>query len=328
MPRAAMIVAVALLLAAAGYPVAATAAAQDFPARPVRMVVPFAPGGSIDTIARLVAQRWTAGLTQQIVTDNRGGAGGTVGAQLVARAPADGYTILYGNLGPLAIGPNLYRNPGYDLFRDFAPVSLVNSAPFLIFAIASLPVNSPGELIAYAKQRPGQLNYASSGIGSGLHLMGELFKNTAGVNIVHVPFTGMGAATTELVSGRVQLAVSTAPGLMPLVKAGRMKGIVSSGMRRSAQLPEVPTCTEAGIPGFCGTSWHAVVAPAGTPQAVIGKLQRTLAAALANPELRDQLMTRDDAEPVGSSPDELGKFLRAEFEKWGKVIRAVGVKAE
>jgi tripartite-type tricarboxylate transporter receptor subunit TctC len=302
--------------------------AQDFPSRPVRMVVPFAPGGSIDTVGRSIAQRWTANLNQQIVIDNRGGAGGTLGTQLVARAPADGYTILYGNSGPLSIGPSLYANPGYDLFKDLAPVSLVNSAPFIIYAITSLPVNTAGELIAYAKERPGQLNYASSGIGSGLHLMGELFKSVTGVNIVHVPFTGLGAATSELMSGRVQLAVSTASGLMALVKAGRMKGIVTSGNRRSPQLPDVPTCIEAGIPGFCSTSWHAVVAPAKTPSRVILKLQQTLATTLTSPDLREQLMTREDAEPIGSSPEDLAKFLRSEFDKWAKVIKAVGMKAE
>ena len=306
----------------------ACASAQDFPSRPLRMVVPFAPGGSIDTVARSIAQRWTANLGQQIVIDNRGGAGGTIGTQLVARAPADGYTILYGNSGPLSIGPILYPKPGYDLFSDLAPVSLVNSAPFIIFAIASLPVNTAAELIAYAKERPGQLNYASSGIGSGLHLMGELFKSVTGVNIVHVPFTGLGAATSEFMSGRVQLAVSTAPGLTPLIKAGRMKGIVSSGTRRSPLLPDVPTCAEAGIPGFCSTSWHAIVAPAKTSANVVLKLQQTLAATLTRPELREQLMTREDAEPIGSTPEALAKFLRSEYDKWAKVIKAVGVKAE
>ena len=301
---------------------------QAFPNRPIRMVVPFAPGGSIDTVGRLIAQRWGANLNQQIVVDNRGGAGGTIGTLLVAKAPADGYTILYGNSGPLSIGPNLYAKPGYDLFRDLAPVSLVNSAPFLIFAITALPVNSVHELIAYAKERPGQLNYASSGIGSGLHLMGELFKSVTGVNIVHVPFTGLGAATSEFASGRVQLAVSTAPGLLALVRAGRMKGIVSSGSRRSPALPDVPTCLEAGIAGFCSTSWHAIVAPAGTPKQVILKLQQTLAATLASPELRDQLMVREDAESIGSSPEELARFLRSESAKWAKVIKTVGVKVE
>jgi len=304
------------------------ASGQAFPNRPIRMVVPFPPGGSIDTVARSIAQRWVTNLTQQLVIDNRGGAGGTIGTELVARASADGYTILYGNAGPLSIGPHLYAKLGYDLFKDFAPVSQVTSSPFMIFAAASLPVNSVHELIAYARERPGQLNYATSGVGSGLHLMGELFKSVTGVNIVHVPFKGLGQAMPELASGRVQLAVSTAAGMAAHVKAGRMKGIVSSGARRSPQLPDVPTCFEAGIPGFHSTSWHAIVAPAGTPKPVVLKLQQTLAATLAIPELRDQLVMREDAEPVGSSPEELAKLLRSESAKWGKVIQSIGVKAE
>ena len=304
------------------------ASGQAFPNRPIRMVVPFPPGGSIDTVARSIAQRWVTNLTQQLVIDNRGGAGGTIGTELVARASADGYTILYGNAGPLSIGPHLYAKLGYDLFKDFAPVSQVTSSPFMIFAAASLPVNSVHELIAYARERPGQLNYATSGVGSGLHLMGELFKSVTGVNIVHVPFKGLGQAMPELASGRVQLAVSTAAGMAAHVKAGRMKGIVSSGARRSPQLPDVPTCFEAGIPGFHSTSWHAIVAPAGTPKPVVLKLQQTLAATLAIPELRDQLVMREDAEPVGSSPEELARLLRSESAKWGKVIQSIGVKAE
>jgi tripartite-type tricarboxylate transporter receptor subunit TctC len=301
---------------------------QAFPNRPIRMVVPFPAGGSIDVVARAIVQNWVANLNQQIVIDNRGGAGGTLGTELVAKAPADGYTILYGNAGPLSIGPHLYTKPGYDLFKDFAPVSQVTSSPFMIFATASLPVNTVDELISYAKARPGQLNYASSGVGSGLHLMGELFKSVTGINIVHVPFKGVSQALSELFTGRVQLAVSTVAGLAVHVKAGRMKGIVSSGAHRSPQLPEVPTCIEAGIPGFHSTSWHAIVAPAGTPKPVILKLQQTLAATLANPELREQLMMKEDAEPVASSPEELARFLRSESAKWAKVIKTVGVKVE
>lgn len=301
---------------------------QTFPNRPIRVVVPFPPGGSIDTVARSIAQRWVTNLNQALVIDNRGGAGGTIGTELVAKASADGYTLLYGNAGPLSIGPHLYAKLGYDLFKDFAPVSQVTSSPFMIFAAASLPVTTVHELIAYARERPGQLNYATSGVGSGLHLMGELFKSVTGVNIVHVPFKGLGQAMPELASGRVQLAVSTAAGMVAHVKAGRMKGIVSSGARRSPQLPDVPTCFEAGIPGFHSTSWHAIVAPAGTPRAAVLKLQQTLAATLAIPELRDQLITREDAEPVGSSPEELARHLRSESAKWGKVIQSIGVKAE
>lgn len=301
---------------------------QPYPARPVRMIVPFPAGGSIDIVSRSIAQRWSAHLGQQLVIDNRAGAGGTIGTKLAADAQPDGYTILYGNAGPLSIGPLLYAKPGYDLFKDLAPVSQVTSAPFMIFASAHLPATSPQELIAYAKERPGQLNYASSGVGSGLHLMGELFKSVAGIDIVHVPFKGMGQAAPEIASGRVQLAVSTVPGVLPHVKAGRMKGIVSSGTRRSAQLPNVPTCTEAGLPGFCSMSWHAIVAPARTPKPVIARLHQTLAATLANAELRDQLLTNEDSDAVGGTPEELTRLLRSESAKWGRIIKTIGVKGE
>jgi tripartite-type tricarboxylate transporter receptor subunit TctC len=304
------------------------AAAADFPSRPVRVVVPFPAGGSIDIVFRSIAQRWSPLLGQTIVIDNRGGAGGALGAKLVAAANADGHTLLYGNAGPLAIGPHLTPNIGYDIFRDFAPVSQTTSAPFMIFASTSLPVNSARELVAYAKERPGQLNYASSGIGSGLHLTGELFKSVTGVNIVHVPFKGMGQAAPEIASGRVQLAVSTVPGVLAHVKAGRMKGIVSSGNRRSPMLPAVQTCTEAGIPGFCSLSFHALVAPAGTPRPVVARLHQSVARALSDPELRDQLLKSEDSEAIGSAPDELAKFLRAESAKWSEIIKAIGVKGE
>ncbi len=302
-------------------------AAETYPTRPVRVIVPFPAGGSIDIVARAVAQRWSAQLGQQLVIDNRAGAAGAIGTQLVAHAPADGYTLLYGNLGPLSIGPHL-TPAGYDIFKDLAPVSQVTSSPFMIFASATLPANTAKELIAYARERPGQLNYATSGIGSGLHLAGELFQSVAGVKFVHVPFKGMGQAAPEIASGRVQLAVSTVPGVLPHVKAGRMKGIVSSGTRRSAQLPDVQTCTEAGLPRFCSSAWHAVVAPARTPKPVIAKIHRTLVATLASQELRDQLLRQEDAETVASTPEELAKFLRSESARWAKIIKEVGVKAE
>jgi tripartite-type tricarboxylate transporter receptor subunit TctC len=300
---------------------------QPYPGRPVRMVVPFVPGGSIDTVARVVAVHWSTVLGQQIVLDNRGGAGGTVGTELVAKATPDGYTILYGNSGPLAIAPHLYDKLGYDLFRDLAPVSQVTTSPFMVFASTSLPVASTKELIDYAKARPGQLNYASSGIGSGLHLVGELFKSVAGVNIVHVPFKGLGQAVADIASGRVQLVMSTVAAMVPHVRGGRLRGIVSTGTRRSPQLPEAPTCIEAGLPGLQATSWHAVMAPAKTPAAVVLKLQQTLAGAISKPDARDA-MARDDAEAVGGTPEELGRFLRAESTKWGSIIKAVGVRAE
>jgi tripartite-type tricarboxylate transporter receptor subunit TctC len=250
-----------------------------------------------------------------------------IGTQVVAHAPADGYTLLYGNLGPLSIGP-LIQPSGYDIFKDFAPVSLVSSAPFVVFASTTLPVNNAKELIALAKAKPGQLSYASSGVGSGLHMAGELFQSVTGTKFLHVPFKGMGQAAPEIASGRVQLAVSTVPGVLAHVKAGRMKGIVSSGTRRSAQLPDVQTCTEAGLPGFCSSAWHAVVAPARTPKPVIAKIQRTLTETLASQELRDQLLRQEDADTVGSTPEALAKFLRTESDRWSRIIREVGVKAE
>ncbi|MGZ5257976.1 MAG: tripartite tricarboxylate transporter substrate binding protein [Burkholderiales bacterium] len=305
----------------------AHAAAMDaFPQRPIRMVVPFPPGGSIDTVARSIAQQWASQLNQQIVIDNRGGAAGTIGTELVARAAPDGYTLLYGNAGPLSIGPNLQDKVPYDIFKDFAPVSLVVTSPFLIFASTALPKNVH-ELIAYAKARPGQLNYASSGVGSGLHLVGELFKSVAGIDIVHVPFKGMGQAVAEIASGRVQLVVSTAAGMEPHVRAGRIHGVVSTGPRRSPKFPDVPTCVEVGLPGLQSMSWHALVGPARIPKPLVTKLQRTLATSLAKPEVREQLMNREDVEVVTSSPEELAKVLREDYAKWAKLIKTIGVKA-
>jgi tripartite-type tricarboxylate transporter receptor subunit TctC len=304
------------------------AIAAEYPTRPIRMVIPFPAGGSIDIVARSISQRWVAQLGQQIVIDNRAGAGGALGTQLVAQAAPDGYTLLYGNAGPLAIAPHLSPKLGYDLFKDFAPVSQTTSSPFVVFASTALPAKNAQELIAYAKQRPGQLAYASSGVGSGLHLMGELFKSVAGIDLLHVPFKGMGQASPEFASGRVPIAVSTVPGILVHVKAGRMRGIVSSGTRRSTLLPDVQTCVEANLPGFCASSFHAVVAPAKTPKAVIAKLQQTLSATLANPELREQLAAREDSQAVGGTPEELARLMRSEYERYGKVIKAIGVKGE
>lgn len=292
------------------------------------MVIPFAPGGSIDVVGRVVAQQWSATLGQQIVIDNRGGVGGALGTELVARAAPDGYTLLYSNAGPLSIAPNLSPKLPYNVFKDFAPVTQVTSAPFVLFSAASLPVNNVAELVAYAKARPGQLNYASSGVGSGLHLMAELFKSVTGTDFVQIPFKGLGAAVTEIISGRVHMLVNTYAGSVGHHKAGRIKALMSSGTTRSAQLPDVPTCTEAGLPGFCSSSWHAVVAPAGTPRPVVLKLQQALAATFANADLKAQLLAREDSAAVGGTPEELAAFLRSEHAKWGKLIKSAGIKAE
>ena len=301
--------------------------AQIYPTKPIRVIVPFPAGESIDATARLIMQPWMAALGQQMVIDNRGGAGGTIGTELTAKAPPDGYTISYGNLGPLSIGPNLYQKLGYDLFKDLAPVSQATSLPFVLFGSTTLPVNTAQELVAYAKARPGQLNFGSTGVGSGLHLMGELFKLTAGVDMVHVPFKGVAQALPEIMAGRLQLAFNTIPAFLPHVKAGRLKAFVISAPKRSPLLPDVPACTEVGLPGLDANAWHAVVAPAGTPKEIVRKLHQTLATTLALPEVRSQLAAVG-AEPVASSPEEFAKFMRAESDKWARVIKAGGVKVE
>ncbi len=302
-------------------------AAFGFPTKPIRLIVPFPAGESIDVTARMISQPWQAELGQQIVVDNRGGAGGTIGTELVAKSSPDGYTISYGNLGPLSIGPNLYRKLGYDLFRDLAPVSQATNLPFVLWASPALPVNSISELVTYAKARPGQLNFGSTGVGSGLHLMGELFKMVAGVDIVHVPYKGVAQALPEIFARRLHLAFNTIPAFLPHVKAGRLKAFVITAPARSPLLPAVPTYTEAGMPGLDASAWHAVVAPAGTPKEIVRKLQQTFAKTLALPEVRARLAD-NGAEGVGSTPEEFAKFLRAESEKWARVIKAGGVKAE
>ncbi len=300
---------------------------QGYPDRPIRMIVPYPPGGAIETVARRIVQEWTGKIGQQLVIDSRGGAGGTIGTSLAAQAAPNGYTILYGNIGPLAIGPHIYKKLGYDVFKDFAPVTLATSTPFVLFSSTTLPVKSTKELIAYAKARPGQLNYASSGVASGLHLTAELFARVAGIQIVHVPFKGIGEAIPEIAAGRVHILTYPYSGAAPHVKAGRLRPLMNGGTRRSPEYPDVPTAAEEGLPAFQSTAWHAVLAPAGTPRPIILKLQQTFAAAIAAPQLQ-KVMAADDVELVGSTPEELTKFLRTENDKWAQVIRSAGIKLE
>lgn len=306
---------------------AAPAMAQTYPTKPIRVIVPFPAGESIDATARLIAQQWQAALGQQMVIDNRGGAGGTIGTELAAKATPDGYTISYGNLGPLSIGPNLYRKLGYNLFKDLAPVSQATSLPFVLFASPALPPQTVTELIAYARARPGQLNFGSTGVGSGLHLIGELFKMEARVDIVHVPFRGVAQALPDMTAGRIQLAFNTIPAFLPHVRAGRLKAYLITAASRSPLLPDVPAAPEAGMPALVSSAWHGVVAPAKTPRDVVRKLQQTLAATLAQPEVRKQLAAVG-ADPVASTPEIFAKFMRAESDKWARVIKAAGVKVE
>src|SRR4051812_3024246 len=297
--------------------------AQAYPVKPIRLVVPFPAGESIDATARATAQHWSAALAQQIIVDNRGGAGGTIGSDVVAKSAADGYTLLWGNVGPLAIGPSLYSKLPYDVVKHFAPISQATTLPFVMFISPALAANTVSEFITYAKARPKELNFGSTGVGSGIHLITEMFKMQTGVDMVHVPYKGVAQAMPEIIAGRLQIAFNTIPAFLQHVKAGRLRALVITSNKRSPLLPQVPTSAEAGMPQLIGSSWHAVVAPAGTPNAAIAKLHQTLVAALAVPELRDQLIGQG-AEPVGGTPEELGRFMRAELAKWKPIIESSG----
>jgi tripartite-type tricarboxylate transporter receptor subunit TctC len=306
---------------------AASAAAQTYPTKPIRLVVPFPAGESIDATARATGQLWGANLGQQIIVDNRGGAGGTIGSDIVAKSPADGYTLLWGNVGPLAIAQSLYTKLPYNIAKNFAPVSQVAGLPFVMFTSAAIPPNTVQEFIAYGKARPNALNFGSTGVGSGIHLITEMFKMQTGVAMEHVPYKGVAQAMPEIVAGRIQVAFNTIPAFLPHVKAGRLKALVITTPKRSNLLPLVPSAPEAGVPQLIGSSWHGVVAPAGTPPAAIAKLHQALVAAIAVPDVRDLLISQG-AEPVGSSPDEFGRFLRAELAKWAPIVQASGAKVD
>jgi len=305
----------------------AQGALAQYPAKPIRLVVPFPAGESVDATARLVGQSWSTALGTQIVVDNRGGAGGTIGSEAVAKSAPDGYTVLWGNSGPLAIGPGLYKKLGYDVAKDFAPVSLVATLPFVLFASPALPVNSAVELLAYARVHPGEINFGSTGVGSGLHLIAELFKTEAGIQIVHVPYKGVAQALPEIMSGKVQITFNTIPAFLPHVKAGRLKALAITAPLRSPLLPDVPTMPEIGLPGVLGTGWHAVVVPAATPREIVDKLNLTLAETIAKHEMRSALIAQG-AEPVGGSPEDLKLFMQDEAKKWAAVIRASGARAD
>ncbi len=300
--------------------------AAGFPDRPIRMVVGFAPGGAPDIIGRLVGQKLGERLGQQIVVDNRPGATGNIGAEIVARAAPNGHTLFMATVS-VAISPNFYKSLPFDPVGSFAPVSRVAIVPLLVVVHPSLPVKSIRELIGHAKSKPGVLNYASVGTGSPQHLSAELFKSTAGVNLVHVPYKGGGPATAAILSGESHLFFAGMPPALPHARAGRLRALAVSTAKRSPSAPEVPTVAEAGLPGFEADNWHGVLAPRGTPPAVVAKLNREIVAVLSRDEIQKQLI-RAGAEGISSSPDAFSKFIRAETGKWAKVARQAGVQVK
>ncbi len=299
---------------------------QPYPSRPVRLIVPFPPGGSNDIVARMVATQLGERLGQQVVIDNRGGAGGVLGTDLAAKSPADGYTLLLISVA-YAFGPALYRNLPYDPERAFAPVGILGSGAAALTVHPSLPVSTVRELIALAKAKPGALNYASAGVGSLQHLACALFMIQAGIDVVHVPYKGGGPAMADVIAGQAQIVMPSLIQVVPHIKSGRLRVLGTSGTRRSAVLPDVPTISESGVPGYEAHNWWGILAPAGTPAPVIEKLHRDLTRVLASRETEKRFET-EGAEVVRMTPAEFGGFISAELVKWSRVAREVGIKAE
>jgi tripartite-type tricarboxylate transporter receptor subunit TctC len=301
-----------------------SAAAQNYPVKPLRLIAPSGAGGPVDVICRIVSQGLTEVLGQQVVVENRVGAAGLIGTEAVAKAPPDGYTLLFGFSGPLAIVPHLNPNTPYDPLKDLVAVSQTAAAPYVLLVHPSVPASSVRQLVALAKARPGKLNFGSGGTGVGIHMAGELLKVAAGVNIVHVPYKGAAPAMTALMAGEVDLMFNGVSAALPHIKAGRVRALAVGGDRRSTLLPELPTIAESGL-RFNTTGWYGVLAPRGTPQAVVSRLQSELVRALAAPQVKEQF-ARQGVESVGSTPAEFAALLRAEYEQWGKVIKAAGIK--
>ena len=316
----------AVLALAAGLLAAGGVSAQAWPAKPVKLVVGFPPGGTTDVLARMLAARLSDKLGQPFVVENRAGAGGMIGTDAVAKAPADGYTLLFSS-STLATYPALYSKVPFDAAKDFEPIATVATTPYVMVVHPSLPVKSVPELVAYARQNPGKVNYAASAPGGGQHLAWEMFKRSTKTDLVYVPYRGTGALMPDLLGGTLQAGIDNVAVLTPHVKSGALRPLAVTGERRSPLLPDVPTVIESGLPGFKVIGWFAVFAPAKTPADVAHKLSSTITEILAEKAMRER-MTELGAEPEGQGPDALRKLLASESEQWGRLIREVGIKAQ
>ncbi len=311
-------------LCAAQFQQAAAQASGTYPSRPIRMIAPSSPGGPVDVLARILAQGLTGTLGQQIVVENRAGAAGQIGAELVAKSAPDGYTLLLGFSGPLAISPNMSEKTPYDSLRDFAPVSQVAAAPYVLLVHPTVPARSVKELVALARSRPGQLNFASGGNGTGLHMAGELLNFTAGIKIVHVPYKGAGPGIAAMLGGEVDMMFNGVAAALPYIKSGKVRALAVGGDKRSPLVPDLPTIAESGLK-FNTTGWYGVVAPRGTPQPVLARLHAETVKSLNLPSIKDQLVNLG-VDSVGSTPDQFATLIREEFATWAKVIKAAGLK--
>ena len=317
-----------LLAACCGVLIALTANAADksYPTKPIRIIVPFAPGGPTDIVARTVGQQLNVSLGQPVVIDNRPGAGGVVGADLAAKSAPDGYTLLLCSTGAMAINPGLMTKMPYDALRDLAPITLVVTIPYLLLVNPSFPAQSVKDVLALARAKPGQLNYGSAGTGTTSHLAMELFRSMANIQVTHIPYKGSALAATDLVGGQLQLLFDAPPSSLPFVRSGKLRAIGISTLKRTALLPDMPTINEAGVPGYEVLTWSGICAPSGTPRPVITQLNRAIVDGVTSRETRERFVAIG-ADVVANSADECGRFIRAELTKWSRVIREAGVAA-
>jgi tripartite-type tricarboxylate transporter receptor subunit TctC len=305
----------------------AAAPAQDYPARPVRLVVPFPPSGGNDVFARIVAQKLSEAWKQPVLVENRPGAGGSVGTEFVAKSAPDGYTLLLGHTGTLAINPALYARIGYDTLRDFAPISPLASAPLVLVVHPNSSIHSVGDLLAQARSKPGEVNYASSGSGTGSHLSGELLQSLGGVKLTHVPYKGTAQAMTDVLGGQVPMMFSVISPALPQIRAGKLRAVAVTSERRMPQLPDVPTVAESGLPGYESTLAYGILAPRGTPAPVLAEIHAQIARVTATREFRERV-DFEGAVVLGGASADFAALIREQAEKWGKVIKASGVKPE
>jgi tripartite-type tricarboxylate transporter receptor subunit TctC len=306
---------------------AATADAQDYPSRPITLVVPYSAGGGNDIMARVAGEKMSPALGQQIVIENRGGAGGSIATRQVAKAAPDGYTLGLGGTGTLAINPTLYGNVGYDPRKDFEPIGLIGTSALVLVIHPSIPAHSVKELIAYAKANPGKLSYASAGVGSGIHLAAEYFRFQAGIEMTHVPYKGSAPALTDLLGGHVSMYFSSMPPAIELVKEGKIRALGVTGLTRSPIFPDLPTIAEAALPGYEAVLHYGIIAPAGTPKPIITKLNVALRQAVMSDELKQKLAA-DGTEPLASTPEEYAADIDKEETKWSAIVKKSGAKAE
>ncbi len=318
---------VAFIACAAFLQPASSIAADAWPDKPLRLIVPFPPGGPADGLARIVGDQLGVALGKPIVVENRPGAAGNIGMELGARAAPDGYTLVLAPAGNLTVNPSLYRNVPYDVARDFAPVTVIAAVPNILVVHPSLPAQNLDELIRYGKANPGKLNFASPGAGSGAHLAGELFKSVTGLDLVHIPFNGIAPAVTAVVAGNVQLMFAGAPTVLPQMAGGKLRALGVASQKRIASAPQLPTIDESGLPGFDVTSWYSIVAPAKTPPEIVNRLRTEIARVLAQPAVRDKLAGLG-AEPIGNSPTEFAAMIRTETGKWSKIVKDANIQVE